>query len=266
MMVRMKSHVVVLASLVTALMSTPGQSRRPKNPETIFLGGERFPAPTVDSPRVLLIGDSNFFGPLGHSLRRSFMRRGDVVRLRGKPSSGLARPEFFDWFREARRLVDEVRPDLVIVMLGANDVQRITWPHFRDRIYWRDEQSWRRAYHGRYRAFARFLSDRVPEVIMLSPTNRGWASARAAVTRVREEQRRATRDLPNVHWVDMFPLSSNADGSWLRAGRRRSGSRIQRVYYRQPDRIHLTTAGGELVGERLLARLAELPLRFEIPR
>lgn len=264
----------VIVSLVSLALgvAVPAEARRPRGPDAarargaIWLGGERFPAPAADAPRVLLIGDSNFFGPLGHVLRKAFMRQGHAVRIRGKPSSGLARPEFFDWFAEAERLIDEVKPDLVIAMLGANDVQRLTWPHLGDRIQWQEEDAWRRAYRGRYRAFARMLAERVPEVVLLSPTNRGWDGARAAVTRVRQEQRRAVADLARVHWVDMFPLSSNPDGSWLRFGETLAGPRPQRIWYRQPDRIHLTKAGGALVGGRVLETLARLDLRFRIRR
>jgi hypothetical protein len=278
----MHTRLVIAASLLLlpllglASAATSADARHPKTPArrgiaspTISLGGERFPAPAPNAPRVLLIGDSNFFGPLGHTLRKTFMQAGYVAKLRGKPSSGLARPEFFDWFAEAERLIDEAHPDLVIVMLGANDVQRVTWPHLGDRIQWRDEEPWRRAYRGRYRAFARFLAERVPEVVMLSPTNRGWDSARAAVTRVREEQQRAVRGLANVHWIDMFPLSSNADGSWLCDGAEAGsgqGGTGKRVFYRRSDRIHLTKAGGKLVGERVIARLSQLALRVAIHR
>ena len=231
-------------------------------PATVFVGGVRHPAPAPDAPRVLLIGDSNFFGPLGHTLLREFLLRGWNVKLRGKPSSGLARPEFFDWFAESQRLIDEVHPDLVVVMLGANDVQRITWPALGDRIQWKDEIPWRRAYEGRYREFATMLSQRVPEVVLLSPTNRGWDKARKAVTRVRELQQRAVRGLANVHWVDMFPLSSNADGSWLRFGPDPADpdNPHKHVVYRRGDRIHLTKAGGQLVGTRLIGTLGQIGL------
>lgn len=249
----------MIAALLLAPSALAKRKKTPPRPDTIWVAGERFPAPRADAERVLLIGDSNFFGPLGHTLRKAFARKGYHVRIRGKPSSGLARPEFFDWFAESEQLIAEFKPTLVIAMLGANDVQRLTWPQLGDRIQWDEVARWRRAYAGRYREFARFLAARVPEVVLLSPTNRGWDNAREAVTRVREEQRRAVQGLPGVHWVDMFPLSSDEDGSWLRSGESESGKRI---WYRQPDRIHLTRDGGKLVGARLLEALGHMDLRL----
>ena len=59
-----------------------------------------------DPPRIpaLIVGDSNIFGPLGKSLERSLGALGFDVKRRGKATSGLARPDFFDWSTEARRL------------------------------------------------------------------------------------------------------------------------------------------------------------------
>jgi hypothetical protein len=203
----------------------------------------------------LLIGDSNFFGSLGHTLKRGFEAEGHIVELRGKSASGLARPEYFDWFTEARALIARFRPTVIVSMLGANDVQRITWPALDDRVYFKNEPAWRRAYEGRVRQFMRLLSDEGRTVYYLSPTNRGWEIARVAVTKVREVQAHAARGLPRVHWVDMFPLSSDAAGQWLNRGRDAEG---REVVYRMPDRIHLTIEGGRFIGHKVLETLRRL--------
>jgi len=208
------------------------------------------PRPT----RVLMIGDSNFYGALGHRLDFGFRARGYDVFLRGKPSSGLARPEFFDWFEEARRLIAQTRPDAIVVMLGANDVQRITWPRLSKKVFFKDEQDWRTAYEARVRTFMRMLAEGGREVFYLSPTNRGWDKARRAVSKVRDIQERVAAGLPRVHWVDMFPFSSDANGAWLHFG---VGDDGEKVWYRMPDRIHLTKSGGELIGARVLRYLAQ---------
>lgn len=233
--------------LVTMLFAT-------WSPSLAATGGAQ--PPTLDAPlvneRVLLIGDSNFFGSLGHTLRLGLEAQGHAVYLRGKASSGLARPEFFDWFAESGRLIDEFQPTVIITMLGANDVQRITWPALSDRVFFKDEPAWRRAYFGRVRQFMRHLAQDGRRVFYLSPTNRGWKIAVDAVTKVREIQSRAALGVTGLTWIDMFPLSSHEDGSWLRMGRDENGKPI---WYRRPDRIHLTPEGGKLVGERVLAEL-----------
>ncbi len=237
----------MFAPLLVTLALLAGSSQGPLRPSAA--------APSPRGERVLLIGDSNFFGPLGHTLRRELMAQGHEVKLRGKPTSGLARPDFFDWFAESDRLIAEFHPTIVIAMFGGNDVQRITWPDLGDRIQWVEEARWRPAYEGRVRAFMRHLSEGGRTVYFLSPTNRGWDNARAAVTRVREVQARAARGLPRVHWIDMFPLSSDETGAWLRSG---IGPDGETVWFRQPDRIHLTKEGGRFIGARVLEVMRRL--------
>ena len=138
-------------------------------------------APFV-SERVLLIGDSNFFGALGHTLRRLLRAEGHEVRLRAKPSSGLARREFFDWFDESERLIAEFHPTVIITMLGANDVQRITFSGTpRHPLFFKNEAAWRQAYFARVREFMTLLAADGRRVFYLSPTNRGWDKAATAV-------------------------------------------------------------------------------------
>lgn len=236
----------LLAALLVASSVSSGSTVPTRTPTVIVESGR--------VERILVIGDSNFFGSLGHTLRRGFEDQGHIVRLRGKAASGLARPEYFDWFAESERLIAEFRPTVIVTMLGANDVQRITWPLLGDRVQFKDEAAWRRAYHGRVRQFMKMLSAEGRQVLYLSPTNRGWRIAVEAVTKVREVQSRAALGLDRVEWVDMFPFSSDENGNWLREGVDEQG---RRVVYRKPDRIHLTGAGGKLVGERLLAELAK---------
>jgi hypothetical protein len=218
-------------------------------------GGEAHGRSPVREQRILLIGDSNFFGSLGHTLRQGFEAEGHIVELRGKSASGLARPEYFDWFAEARSLIARFKPTIIISMIGANDVQRITWPALDDRVYFKDEAAWRRAYEGRVRQFMRLLSADGRTVYYLSPTNRGWDLARRAVTKVREVQSRAARGLPRVHYIDMFPLSSDEHGEWLNRGRDAEG---REVIFRMPDRIHLTVPGGRHIGKKVLDALRRL--------
>ena len=71
---------------------------------------------------------------------------------------------------------------------------------------------------------------------------------------VRAAQSAALEGVDNVTWIDMFPLSSDLDGDWLEAGADVDGNRVN---YRRRDGIHLTPAGGQFVGQRLLERLLD---------
>lgn len=83
--------------------------------------------PTVDNPaQVLIIGDSDA-GTFGPYLERVVDEWGVVdVELDYKVSSGLARPDFFDWPAHLRQTLTSSDPDIIVVTFGGNDAQGLT--------------------------------------------------------------------------------------------------------------------------------------------
>jgi len=93
--------------------------------------------------KVLLIGDSMIATALGQRLEHGLSAEGFRVHRRGKSSSGLARPDFFDWPGEATKLMEKHAPDAVVVMMGGNDAQSLRTPN--GWIKWGDA-AWREEY------------------------------------------------------------------------------------------------------------------------
>lgn len=77
--------------------------------------------------KVLAIGSSTMGAPLGTFIDRAMAALGLRSYRLAAASSGLARPDFWDWAAKARRLVAEHDPDVVVVQIGSNDYQPITW-------------------------------------------------------------------------------------------------------------------------------------------
>jgi hypothetical protein len=112
-----------------AAVATPAPSPSPTPPPTEAPKGP----PTSDDPaRVLIIGDSDAgtFGPYLEQLLNDDDPAGAIVEttLDYKVSSGLARPDFYDWPRELERQIAEVDPDIVIATFGGNDSQGLSQP------------------------------------------------------------------------------------------------------------------------------------------
>ena len=232
--------------LTLALACARPVSARPHASPTTSVSEPRQP----NGKRALLIGDSNFFGPLGRVLSRELARRGYHVTLVAKSASGLAHPQFFNWFQTVPDLLRTCNPDIVIALFGGNDGQPITRLRGNEpsRVSFRDRIPWDAAYKTRVRELAELLRGTAPEVFLLSPTNRP-EPARARVVRIKGLQQDAVRDLARVHAVDLFPFSTDPDGAYLRTGIDPDG---RAVGYRRPDGIHLTPAGGEVVGRQLM--------------
>src|SRR5207248_4519629 len=83
-------------------------------------------APTKDNKlRLYIAGDSQAQG-FGESLERLAGGTGLVTpTLDFKVSSGLTRPDFFDWPKRLQDQVRKLRPDVVVVDFGGNDAQPI---------------------------------------------------------------------------------------------------------------------------------------------
>ncbi len=71
--------------------------------------------------RILLLGDSLMegLGPVMHRVMRN--RRGLEFIISAKYSTGLCRPDYFNWPQHMSSVVHRYAPDLVIFFIGAND-------------------------------------------------------------------------------------------------------------------------------------------------
>lgn len=212
---------------------------------------------------VLLLGDSNVYGALGHALQHDFQTNGSLVFREGKPGSGLARPDFHDWPSEARLLVDIIDPDIVVIMLGGNDIQRMRDKkgRFGDGIPWEESNRWEAEYRARMLALVDGMSALDPastrkqrRVVFLSPTNRRPTTNRERVRRIVELQREQLSRRADVRWVDAFELTTGKSGRYIARGFHKDGSTIA---FRKPDGIHLTRAGADELAVRLRSVLFE---------
>ena len=85
--------------------------------------------PTSDNPaKVYIVGDSDAgtFGPYLQTLLDGTLVT--ETDLNYKVSSGLARPDFFNWPTELEQKIPEVDPDIVVVTFGGNDSQGLSLP------------------------------------------------------------------------------------------------------------------------------------------
>jgi hypothetical protein len=110
----------------------------------------------ADGATVLMIGSSMMGGGfglyLGQDLEREF---GCTIDRRAKASSGLARPDFYDWIKLGAKAREEAKPDVVVCMFGGNDGQGIFLGRKHDPEWYRyGEPGWIPEYRRRVNMFA----------------------------------------------------------------------------------------------------------------
>lgn len=215
---------------------------------------------TADQPlRVLTAGDS-FAQPLGYELNAYANRYKMIVtQLDFKLSTGLTRPDFFDWPARLRAIMAQrPAPEVIVFVIGGNDTQNM-WNA--QRVFVRRTADWQEEYARRAadvmdivgQGGARLFWVNMP--IMRDPERNEIVKAMNEAVQV------ALEDRPWVHYVDTYTLFQDPDGAFATYLPDEKGEMVQ---VRQNDGVHLTWAGNGWV-TALVYRALERDYGFEKP-
>lgn len=147
---------------------------------------------------VLFFGSSSVNGAFGMTVETEIERAGFEVRRDGRGSTGLSRPDFYDWQAQIPRFGNLAAMRGVIVYLGGNDAQAF---RLRDGEYpagatepnrwiqFRDEARWSEAYRNRTHQFVEaFCAAGARKVIVVPPVDGDEAGHAARIRRVQRLQ------------------------------------------------------------------------------
>ncbi len=162
-------------------------------------------------------------------------------------SSGLTRPDFFDWPGHFNDLVTNSNYEVYVVMFGANDSQGIQTPD--GDIYQPGDEGWATEYRRRVSGVMDLLEggDRivfwVGQPIMRAE---GFSARMAALNAIYIEEA-ATRSW--IQFVDMWPLFTAAGGGYDAYIADDDG---EIKLMRHPDGVHLVREGGEKAARHII--------------
>lgn len=212
------------------------------------------PAPravtTADPLRVYVAGDS-FATWMGYDFA-DYAKRDDLVTslLDFKISSGLARPDYFDWpARLAQAMAGNPPPEAVVWFAGANDYVDIRAD---SGSLTRDTPEWLAEYRKRAGAVMDIVGRGGGQMYWVGqPIMRDKARAKLAAdinTVVQSEA--ASR--PWVHYIDTWAMFTDASGGYTAFLPDSSGELVQ---VRQSEGIHLTRTATTWVSDRVYAAI-----------
>jgi len=215
--------------------------------------------PTPADPlRVLIVGDSlgiDMGGPLQNDLANTGVV---TATLDARESTGLTRPDYFNW--PARLQVDlgSARPQVVVIMMGANDPQDFPGP---PDVPFTSPQ-WNVLYAERVAAFMNLAQSAGATVIWVGmpPMQNAQLSAEMSDINAVDQQQAALRR-PPVDFISSWTLLGTPQGRYTPFITNAAGSVVD---VRTPDGIHLTPAGGEVLSQAVLNYLRG-PLHFDLP-
>ena len=244
------------AALPVAVIPT-GKHHPPIHPSITMIPANSMRFPTSSSPlRVLLIGDSLGLD-LGGSLQSQLAATNVVTAaLDGKESTGLTRPDYFNWPAELSRALPAVNPQVVVVMMGANDPQNI--PGSPSYAY--GTQAWDDAYRLRVESFMRLAASNGAYVIWVSLPPMRDPDLNARVAHINDLQKQAAATVPQVIYVNSTPIIGGPGGGYAPY----ITVNGQNVNVRTPDGTHISPDGGSVLG-RSVINLMRQRLGIELP-
>lgn len=217
---------------------------------------ENVPLPPANdhAPRKLLVvGDSLAIG-LSLSLRRSVTEFENVELIEeGKVSSGLANPKYYDWGRALRVFLNKYSPDIVVIMMGANDAKYIN-PNEKPRSPGNPSKTWPEVFSMRMESFLDALNEKnIPSYWIGLPIMGDPTYAKQAVI-MNEIIKAECAKAKNSHFLDTWKLLADDQGNYSTFLPNAKGTKIK---VRANDKIHFTVAGGDILTQSFLSTIAK---------
>jgi len=199
-----------------------------------------------DPLRLYIIGDSlaQVFGSSLKNLAEGthFIK----AKLDYKVSSGLSRPDFFDW---PQRMIDQIvefGPHATAVLFGANDGQNVL---FKGKVLEVGSKAWQEVYARRVGKAMDILTKGGRRAYWVgNPIMRdhGYRKRISMMDHIYEAE---AKKHPGVFYIPTWALFVDSKGSYAEYLTDGSGDP---VLMRAPDGIHLTRAGGDRMAQATL--------------
>lgn len=199
--------------------------------------------------KVLLVGDSLMMEGFGPVLLRTLRQREDFeVRREAKYSTGLSRPDYFDWQERMAELVLEFDPDLVLICLGANDAQDIIDEHKKRHIA--GSKSWAEQYFARALNLSETAQGQGAKLIWVGLPIMGKEPHASRVKMLSQEQLAATLVAPETRvYVNTYAVLADEQGQFSSLLPDENGIPVR---IRHKDKIHVNEAGGKMLVDSVL--------------
>jgi hypothetical protein len=225
--------VVVVATVDDTIPDTTPDDTGPPTPE--------------NKAKVFIVGDSDAgtFGPYLQELLDG--TRIVETTLDYKVSSGLARPDFFDWPAEIEAKLPEVDPDIVVATFGGNDAQGLAVGSgefvIGDPVA--NEAEWVAEYQARVGAVMDQLLADGRTLIWVGIPNDDNPDVTARMAIQDRAAKAAAAERPEVVFIDTWKRFSGRDGGWAEFvidPRDGQGKDV-----RADDGFHLNQTGAEIL-------------------
>ena len=211
----------------------------------------RVPTP-ADPLRLWIGGDSEAQG-LGQALEALTSQTSKIdATLEYRVSSGLSRPDYFDWPARLGQIISAPKaPEVLVVVFGGNDAQPLQLTD--GKVYDVPDKPWQDEYRRRVEATMTLLAAGGRHVIWVGPPSAKSATFTrrlAILSQIYADE--SAKHQGSVYFLDARPLFSDAAGNYSAYLADSSGNLVN---MRLPDGFHLSIAGSHRLASAVYTQL-----------
>ncbi|MBO4318526.1 MAG: DUF459 domain-containing protein [Mailhella sp.] len=235
-----------------------GNENSGKKPVPEKNGGTESPLlgiPLTRQYTVLLVGDSlmDGLGLMTRSIPEWSKDPGVRFLTKAKTSTGLSNVSYWNWNAKLRDFMQQIKPDVVIFLMGANDAQGIVGLEKKKSFMFKSEE-WKEKYRQQAENMIAGAREGGADVLWLALPVMGSKFLAANIPFVAEQQQAACR-IAHVPYLETTPAVGGEDGSFKLYKQNEQGKNIR---IRTDDKCHFTAAGYKLVLDMLKPHLRDV--------
>ncbi|NLR99619.1 DUF459 domain-containing protein [Rhizobium sp. P38BS-XIX] len=202
-----------------------------------------------DAKTILVVGDFLASG-LATGLEDAFSTSpGVVIQSRGNVASGLVRQDYYNWPQQLTGMMDQLKPAMVVVMIGANDRQQIIGDGLNEKY---GTDPWFLAYEERVQQIAKLVTSRHIPLLWVGLPSFGSDQLTASAVKLNQIYQSQTTSVGG-EFIDIWDGFTDQNGEFIVTGSDING---QQVRLRTADGVNFTAAG-----KRKVAFYLEKPAR-----
>jgi len=208
----------------------------------------------VETPyNILIVGDSFIIEGFGPTLEKELLlyKETEVYR-KGVYSTGLSRPDYFNWEEEINKLIVQNTPNVAIVMFGANDGQDIRTLDKKIIHYGTDD--WNTAYANKVANFIKILNNNKIFVFWVGNPIARDKYYLDKMANLNSIYRAECQKSPDCLFISTWSTLTGANGKYSAYLPDENGR--QRLA-RASDGIHPTSFGSKILVKEVMAKIKE---------
>jgi uncharacterized protein len=207
--------------------------------------------PTRLRPLRAWVGGDSMTQVFGQALV-DMMRDTKVMKatLDYRISTGLSRPDYFDWPRHLRYEVEKLQPEVITIMFGANDGQGV---EYQGKVLKFGSPEWVDLYHRRVgEAMDIAMNGGRTKVYWIGQPIVRSAEFRRVIEVMNQVYAEEAAKRPRLTYIPTWEAFADADGEYADYLRDDDG---KLVLMRQEDGVHLSLEGGDRMAALVMAAI-----------